>query len=320
MIKGKFIGIVSFTLSVLVASAQAPYKKIITKTEREVIPEGIAIDPADGKIYVSSIGLRKIIAIDSTGSHRDFIKTDQDGFLEGLGMKVDPRRQWLWVVSNPKKAKGTSRVYAYGLRAGSVKQYYEVTDTAAHLLNDLILHSNGKIYITDTYASCLYEIDPAAQKLKVALKNKLLDGANGITFNEKGKVYIATRDGLLQWDVTSDQLTPLTFADSKKAWWLDGLVYWNNTIIGVGDNAIVQYFLNEKGDQIVREKIIDEKNSLFREPTTIALYNRKLYAIANSNLAVYNKNDESVKGIEDQLGPVVILVYPLERNSIKDQR
>src|SRR5687767_11045142 len=100
MFKGKFLGFFALVLSVVTVFAQAPHKAIITKTEREAIPEGIIINPADGKIYVSSIGLKKIIAIDSTGAHNDFIKTEQDGFLEGLGMKIDPRKQWLWVVSN----------------------------------------------------------------------------------------------------------------------------------------------------------------------------------------------------------------------------
>ena len=295
-----------------VVIAQTPFQTIVTKTEREVIPEGITINPRDGKIYVSSIGLKKIIAIDSTGAHRDFVKTGQDGLLEALGMKIDEKKQWLWVVSNPKKAKGTSHVHAFDLKTGRVKHHYEVKDTAAHLLNDLILHPNGKIYVTDTYASCLYEVDPARKKLKVLIKDKILEGANGIAFNEKGKVFIATRDGLLRWDVSGNQLTPLTFSDSKKALWMDGLVYWNNTIIGVGDNVIVQYQLSEQGDQIVDEKIIDEKNKLFHEPTTIAEYQGKLYAIANSNLLVYNTNNESVQGVEQSLGPVVILVYKLK--------
>jgi outer membrane protein assembly factor BamB len=294
-----------------VVFAQTPFQTIVTKTEREIIPEGIAINPLDGKIYVSSIALKKIIAIDATGAHRDFVTTGQDGLLEALGMKIDPKKQWLWVVSNPKKAKGTSHVHAFDLKTGKTKQHYEVKDTAAHLMNDLILHPNGKIYITDTYASCLYEVDPAKQKLKVLIKDKILEGANGIAFNEKGKIFIATRDGLMHWDVSTTQLVPLTFSDSKKALWMDGLVYWNNTIIGVGDNVIVQYELNRSGNQIVSEKIIDEKNKFFHEPTTIAEYRGKLFAIANSNLLVYNTNNESVQGVEDKLGPVVILVYRL---------
>ncbi len=42
----------------------------------------------------------------------------------------------------------------------------------------------------------------------------------------------------MQLDITSKELTLLKgYADSAKAFPLDGLVYWNNTIIGVYNAA-----------------------------------------------------------------------------------
>jgi hypothetical protein len=93
---------------------------------------------------------------------------------------------------------------------------------------------------------------------------------------------------------------------------MDGLVYWNNSIIGVADNVIMQYDLNPAEDQLIGEKIIDQNNEHFHDPTTAALYDNKLFVISNSYLTPYNNNKESVAGIDDQLGPVVILVYGLE--------
>jgi sugar lactone lactonase YvrE len=94
-----FIGL----LIVLDLAAQSGAKVITTHTEKDVIPEGIAVNPANGMIYVSSIALKKIIAIDNDGSHKDFIKSGQHEFLEGLGMKIDPKKQLLWAVSNQKQ-------------------------------------------------------------------------------------------------------------------------------------------------------------------------------------------------------------------------
>lgn len=299
--------------SVTCAIAQTDYQVISTKTERDVIPEGITINPADGKIYVSSIALKKIIAIDSTGAHEDFIKSNQNGFLEGLGMKIDTKKQWLWVVSNQKKGKVyQSHVHAFDLRTKSVKQKYEINDTLPHLLNDLTLHANGKVFITDTFGSAVYEVDPAKHKLNLFLHDAKLDGANGIVTGEDGKIFIAARNGLLQLNHRSKKVTPLTFIDSKKALWMDGIVYWNNSIIGVTDDAIMQYQLNATGDTIVTERIVAKKNPFFHEPTTAALLANKLYLVANSNLAAYNENNESVKGIEDKLNSVVVLVYKLK--------
>src|SRR5688572_16478999 len=306
---------------VLNLAAQSEPKVITTHTEKDVIPEGITVNPANGMMYVSSIALKKIIAINNDGSHKDFIKSGQDEFLEGLGMKIDSTKQWLWVVSNQKQDNWfISRVHAFDIKTGSVKQKYVIKDTTRHLLNDLILHPNGKIYITDTYGSSIYEVDPMKEQLNLFVKDSLIAWPNGITCHAKGKVYVATYShGLMQLDLSSKKLTPLKgYTDSTIAYNLDGLAFWNNNIIGVyngaktnKDNSILQYALNNSGDKIVSEKIIDQGNELFHDPTTAAILGNKLYVLANSYLGEYNANKESAKGISDQLGPVTILLYTL---------
>lgn len=304
-----------FWLTTIVSALGQPsYKVIITNTEREVIPEGITVNPADGKIYVSSIALQKIIAIDTSGTHKDFIKSGQGGFLEGLGMKIDAKKQWLWVVANHKQGEWyKSQIHAFDLKTGSVKQRYAIQDTLRHLFNDLVLHPNGQVYITDTYASSIYKVDPAKQELKLFMRDSLLLHANGITYNEKGRIYIASSHGLVQLDHTSKKLSLLTYKDSKRAFWMDGLVFWNNSIIGVADSTIMQYHLNPEGNEIISERVVVEANDHFQEPTTAAVLQNKLYVLANSHLAAYNKNNESVKGIEDELRPVIIVVFDLDR-------
>src|SRR5690348_37462 len=75
-------------------------KVICTNSEADIIPEGIAVNTTSGTIYVTSIARKKILAIDENGKCSDFIKSNQDGFLQGLGIKVDEKKHWLWVVSN----------------------------------------------------------------------------------------------------------------------------------------------------------------------------------------------------------------------------
>jgi DNA-binding beta-propeller fold protein YncE len=321
----RFLFGITTTIIALCSFAQTDVRIISTKTEKDVIPEGITVNPVDGMIYVSSIALKKIIAIDNNGSHKDFIKSGQDEFLEGLGMKIDANKQWLWVVSNQKQDGWfVSQVHAFDLKTNALKQKYVVKDTVRHLLNDLILHPNGKVYITDTYGSSIYEADPEKQKLNLFIKDSVIAWPNGICFNEKGKIYVATYShGLMQLDLSSKKLTRLRgYSDSTKAYNLDGLVYWNNSIIGVyntaetnKDNAIVQYILDPAGDKIVSQKIIDTGNELFHEPTTAAVYGNKLFVLANSYLGAYNANKESVEGIADKLGAVTILVYDLKGGS-----
>lgn len=316
----KHLLIVIITTLPFFINAQVQVKTIISKSEKDIIPEGITVSN-QGMIYISSIAKNKIVVIDSNGNCSDLVKSSQDGFLEVLGMKIDAKKQWLWAVSNKKTDnRYESKIHAFDLKAKQTKQQYGITDTAQHLFNDLTLHPNGKVYITDTYGSSVYEADPVTQKLSVFLKDSLIAYPNGIVANNKGRVYIATYShGLMQLDVTTKKLTPLKGYKDSTAFALDGLVFWNNSIIGVyngaesnKNNLIIQYFLSDDGDKIINEWIIDKGNELFHEPTTADLLNDKLYVLANSYLAAYNENKESVKGIVDKLGSVIVLVYSLK--------
>ncbi len=46
------------------------------------------------------------------------------------------------------------------------------------------------------------------------------------------------------------------------------------------EHAVVCYFLNNKGDSIIKEEIIDTNNPYFFEPTTLAIKDKYLYVLA----------------------------------------
>ena len=299
--------------------AQSAPVVITTNAARDLIPEGIAVDK--NTIYISSINHHLILAVDEMGKTRNFIRPNQDGFSEGLGMKVNSVRGWLWALSNKKDSSGyTSNIHAFELGTGRVQKQYTVRDTTPHLFNDLEIDDQGKIYITDTYYSALYTFEPQTGKLDLFLKSPYLDYPNGLAFTRTGKLIIATyKHGPMQLDAQTKNLKPLQgYKDSVVSHSLDGLVYRNNILIGVYNNsdnrstqAIVQYKLDANAEKIVGEQWIDRGNLAFFEPTTAALSGNTVYVLANSHLAQYNANKESTKGIEAKLLPPVILLYKL---------
>jgi DNA-binding beta-propeller fold protein YncE len=301
--------------------AQKP-EVIQTASERDLIPEGIAVDPKSGTIYVSSIARQKILAIDKKGAHKDFIKEKQWGYAEGLGLKVDRKRNLLWTLSNKKEGSiYFSRLMAFHLKTGKLVKEYIHQDTAKRLFNDLVIDSKGTIYFTDTYYGTVYSVQMSQNNIEVFAREKELMYPNGITIGQTGQLYVATySNGPVRIDPVTKQVSRLKgFKDTTIAYMLDGLMYWNNSLIGIynvakdnSGNAVVQYFLNEKGDEIIDEKIIEKGNPYFKEPTTAAIVNNTLYVLANSHLGNYNANKESTRGIEEQLTPVVILKYRLK--------
>lgn len=293
---------------------------IISDSEKDLIPEGIAVDTSSNIIYISSIAKQKIITIDKNGKHKDFIRSGQDNFLEGLGMKIDHKRKWLWVVSNKRDGKlFTSHVHAFDLKSAKKQQFYSLQDTVPHLFNDLEIGRDGKIYLTDTYYSALYTVDPQKQQLDLFLQSKKLGYPNGITFGHASQLFVATyANGPVTVDLASKEIIQMKgYKDSAIAHGLDGFVYSNHTLTGVfnvGDdrskNAVIQYSLSKDGKTITGEKIIDKGHESFHQPTTLAIANHKIYVLANSHLSIYNANKESTKGREHLLTPVAIVIYP----------
>lgn len=298
-------------------------QKIIKTTGTEqLIPEGIAVDDATGNIYVSSINKRSIIKIDSTGKSEVMNFACDNDFLEGLGMKIDQYRRLLWVVCNTWDGKNSvSKLYSFSLFSGKCNHLYTLKDTVRHLFNDLVFDKNGDILLTDTYYSAVYRYNPDKNRLSLFIKSPKLDYPNGLARGSGNKLYIATYEhGLSLMDIKTKTITPLTgFKDSAIAYGLDGLILWKNTIIGVyniGDdpskNTVIQYTLSADGKSITGERYIDRGHPAFHEPTTAALSGNRLYVLANSHLSAYNANKESVKGVEDKLTPVTVVVYELK--------
>jgi streptogramin lyase len=296
---------------------------IITNSEKDLIPEGIAVDERSGYIYISSIAKEKIILVDNKGNHYNFVEQGANHFLEGLGMKVDNKRNLLWAISGKKQGNFyISQVHAFDLQTATEKQYYFLKDTIQRLFNDMVIRDDGKLYITDTYYSSVYEINPETKKLALLIKDPKIQYPNGIAIGENDHLYIATYShGIMRYNFQSKELTALTgYKDSTMAFGLDGLGYYNNTLIGVynsgpdrSTNTVVQYTLDHLGTKIITEKILDKGHSLFYEPTTLSIAGNRLYVLANSHLAVYNANKQSTLGVEEKLTPVAIVQYELKK-------
>lgn len=306
-------------------SYQFHYSQEVLTFENQLnlVPEGIAIHPVNGTIYVSSIAQKKIIKILADGTASDFIKEGQDHFLEGLGMKADTKKGVLWALSNIRKGKEfTSQIHAFDLASGKTMHQFTLTDTIPRLFNDLVINRSGRLLITDTYHSSVYEYDPALKKLEVFLHDtSKFKWPNGIEFlDEKNLVLANYGKGIVRVNIQSKEIKPLAgYKDSALAFGLDGLVVAENCVYGVynagkggyPDNAVIKYTLDKKRQQIISEKIIDRGNADFADPTTAAKFKNKLYVIANSHLDQFNANKETVKGIEKALTPLKLVVYDI---------
>ncbi|NTS39902.1 hypothetical protein HRG84_03215 [Flavisolibacter sp. BT320] len=311
-----------FLLALSVSSFLAAQQPALVEadTETDLIPEGIAIDNRNGKIYITSINRHKIIVVDGQGKTADFIEPGQDGFLEGLGLKVDEKRNWLWALSVLRQEKQFySKIHAFDLTTGKTVQQYGIQDTVPHLFNDLAIDDRGNLFLTDTYYSAVYKLEPATKTLSLFVQSPQLRYPNGLVFG-KGLLYIATyRNGLVWLDTATKRIEPVTgIKDTVLSHGLDGLVFRDDVLFGVynigkerADDCLVRYQLTTDGKAVQTETVLAKGHPALEDPTTAALYQNNLYVLANSHLDAYNANKTSLKGIENKLKKPLILVVPL---------
>lgn len=287
-----------------------------------LVPEGITADTRTGRIYVSSIAQQKIVVISQSGQVSDFIAGNTGGFGEGLGMKVDEKKNILWALSNKRKENVfTSMIHGFDLKTGKVLNRFVLQDTIPHLFNDLVIHETGELLVTDTYASIIYKYAPATKQLTEWLPAGKFRYPNGITWGGRKDLYIATYgNGILHIDLQTKEVQPMPgFKDSSYAFGLDGLVYRNGALFGIynakeyNTNAVIKYNLDRSGKLIQTETVLDSGNPNFKDPTTAVILNDVLYVIANSHLDQFNRNKETVQGIENALAPLTLLLYPIKR-------
>jgi sugar lactone lactonase YvrE len=181
-------------------------------TEKDLIPEGVAFDPATKTIYISSTHKRKIVSIDKNGKIGDFIREMQDDIKSVIGMEVDPKRNCLWAVSseandvlplkNPGPSQWKSSVYQYDLSGKLMKQYKLNRDSV--FLNDLTVAPDGTVYITESRQRGVYRIQPGKDSVEFFLSPAPYNFMNGICFTDKtGHLFVSSREGIIDVDLST---------------------------------------------------------------------------------------------------------------------
>jgi len=282
-----------------------------TVADRELIPEGVAWDPATRKLYLGSIYKKKIVVIAPNGAARDFVASGQDGLDQVLGMKVDPKTRTLWAASS---SKGQSGLFHYDLQTGRLVRKYVLEGN--HLFNDLVVTSAGDVYVTDSNAGALYWISHAADAAAELLPGTKFDFTNGIAISaDEKKLYVsAWPAGISVVDLPARTVKPLAHASNVTLAGIDGLYTFGGDLIAIQNAAmfsrVVRLRLVHGEDRVERLDVLERRHPLHQIPTTGAVAGRQFYYIANSQVDRLS-DDGAVK--PGELKPVVILSLSLPR-------
>lgn len=278
-------------------------KHVVTLSEKDLHPEGLAYLPKTKTWLASSIRKGKIVSFDSkTGQCNDWLKEEK--MLAVLAMKPDGRYLWAVTAAFPetetfvKEDEGKAEVLKVDVGTRRIIKRFSLKGN--HVFGDLVVAKNGIVYVSDSGRPVVYKIENDVISEFVSFEN---DGFNlqGLTFNkDQSKLFVADYlKGIAVIDVKSIHKTWLDFPDGTTPKGIDGLVFHSNTLIaiqnGVKPIRVIQFSLNEQQDQITGFKLLDNNRPEFNEPALATMVDGMLYFFANSPWGAYDKN-----GVLDQ--------------------
>lgn len=298
-----------------------------TLADSTLHPEGIAFDPATGRVFVSSVRQRKVVVIEPDSRVRDFVPPTGD--LDAVfGLAVDTTRRLLWlaVAAVPQQAgrasatPGGSALVAVRLEDGaSVGRWLLPDTTGAHLIGDVVLAPDGGVYATDSRTPGIYRV-PDDRDLRILQptpwRHPDWRSPQGLAFSPDGRLaWLADwTTGLFRIDRATGTVTAVAAAPTDYTLGVDGLYPVGDRRLvglqnGIGPPRVVAFDLEATGDSVVAVTVLDRHLPLATEPTLGVLVAGSLLYVANAPWAHYRAD-----GSPDPASPFpapVLLRLPL---------
>ncbi len=280
--------------------------------EKDLIPEGIAIDSKSKTVFLNSLRKNKIVKCKLDGSSpTEFIESNQYNYLSGFGMTI--KGDTLFALGNSlPKNNNKSILLLLNLKTGDLINSFSINDSTFIYLNDLAISSNNDIYITDSESNKIYTIQRSSGTLEVYLEDDEIAHSNGISISDDDKyLYLASYNtGIRIIDLKSKSILNEPNMDHVG---IDGMKYYKNSLIGIvnarrdtSKQGVFRYYLNETKEKIIRKEKIVPYGEHFILPTTFDIVDGHIFYIVNSQL---NNLDQESNQIMDnnKLEPYLLM-------------
>lgn len=273
---------------VLISNSSFGQSSTIPLLGDSLFPESIAYQPYRQTFYVSSFNDGSIQTVDRKSNSVFIQPAGTDGRTSALGVKVDPKRERLWVIA-------PDAVYIYDLKTNTLKKKNVLTDiinVQSSLLNDLCLDKDGNAFITDSYNPYIFRVDgetlqmsnwlDVSQSIPFGQQNNVPFNLNGIVITPDGKYLLSvkTNDGSF-WKIDIAEKTVSQVHLSELVTFGDGLTWQRGKKLFVIRNFINKISRIEFSQDFNAGEVTDVNASGLEVPTS-AVYSEDKLVVVNS--------------------------------------
>ena len=284
-----------------------------TVPDKDLFPEGFAVDAERRVFYMGSMHRKKIVKITTSGEVSDFVKEGAYDLMPVGGVHVDPADHSVWAATDPGE-KSRSEIVHFDADAKMLERY-AAPGAGTHDLNDLVLRGTKEIYVTDTDANLVFRFDRESHVLVPMKFPRTIFYPNGITVSGDGKLlYIGDMLGVIVVDLRTGSAQDVVPDVRDTLSGIDGLYWYKGDLVGVqyGTAAfrVMRWHLAKDGRKVTSNEVLERGTEFVKNPTTGAIFEDKFYFMANTGIIDNLDNDRIVD--ESKLEPVKIAVVALK--------
>jgi sugar lactone lactonase YvrE len=296
-------------------------RELFQLAERQALFEGIAHDPLTGHLFFSSVHRRKVVRRKANGELSDFVASGAHDLAAALGLALDAERRTLWIVSAglpqasglAEELRDRSALLAVDLDSGELRRRIEAPDEK-HWWNDLVLGSDGSIYVSDPGAAAISRID-ANGALGTVVENAGLRSPGGLALSaDERSLYVADwSNGMARVDLSDATVTWLAPPAGSTVLGIDGLRRVGSDLIaiqnGITPHRITRFRLAPDGRSLAQAELLERAVPGWDEPTLGTVVDGALVYVGNSQWPSFG--GDGLTPDAANLSPTVIRRLPL---------
>jgi hypothetical protein len=284
-------------------AAPCPCTSFFTGDAKPFIAEGLARDPASGRVFVAGVAARRIVEI-RNGRVRDFVRLP-DGYSP-FGIAVAAQRLWVAaaVVAQGAGHDGPSALIAFDL-GGKVTGTYPVPDEGRHVLGDLTIAPDGTVYVSDGLDGSLYMLPPGAQALTRLGARKLFRSPQGMAVGADGKSLLVVDYalGLTRLDLGTATFTPLKIPDGVNIKGIDGLARLPDGSFLASQNGtkaphILHLMLSADWSELLSTDVIAADDPVVADPSLVMADDSGAYVVGVSQWGSFGESQTPTRPLQ----------------------